>query len=117
MDLGALNSNPSISVYRSQADTLKSLDTFSCSVLSSCSTSTHNNLFTGVMFQNETYVPVEESTKGRVSLKHFLTQVITEIELEFPFSFLKCETESRKALHNLEALDVFTTQWELISKA
>jgi hypothetical protein len=83
MDLGALNSGPSVPLYRSQADTLKSLDTSTCSVLSSCCTSTHNNLFTGDLFQNEAYVSVEESTTDRVSLNHFLAQVITKIEREF----------------------------------
>jgi hypothetical protein len=44
--------------------------------------------FTRVQFHKETYISVKESTKDRVSLKSFLTQVITEIELEFLSVFL-----------------------------
>jgi hypothetical protein len=38
-----------------------------------------------VWFPNITYVSVEKSTNDRVSLNPFLTQVITKMELEFPF--------------------------------
>jgi hypothetical protein len=50
-------------------------------------------LFIGVWFHNETYVSIGESTKDWVSLNPFLTQVITKIELEFPFAFLNRETK------------------------
>jgi hypothetical protein len=49
---------------------------------------------TEVQFQNETYAFVEESTKDRVSLYSLLTQVITKIKLESPFTFLNLEIRS-----------------------
>lgn len=52
-------------------------------------TQRHINLFTKVWFPNENHVSIEESTKDCVSLNSFLTQLITKIEFEFPFSFLK----------------------------
>jgi hypothetical protein len=45
-------------------------------------------IFYQSLVHKETYVSVKESTKGRISLNSFLTQVITEIELEFLFVFL-----------------------------
>jgi hypothetical protein len=57
----------------------------------------HDNLFTGVWFHKETNVSIEESTKDRVSLSPFFTQVIIKMKLELLFSFIN----RFKALHTL----------------
>jgi hypothetical protein len=60
-----------------------------------------------VWFPNITYVYVEKSTNDRVSLNPFLTQVITKMELEFPF-FSQVRSSLHKAFYNLEALACLT---------
>jgi hypothetical protein len=55
-------------------------------------------LFIIICFHKEIYVSVEEATK-EVHINPFLIQVITKIELEFPFAFLKKPESLQGASH------------------
>jgi hypothetical protein len=67
-------------------------------------------IFYQSLVHKETYVSVKESTKGRISLNSFLTQVITEIELEFLFVFLIWETKISAMHFTLWSL-LLALQW------
>jgi hypothetical protein len=70
-----------------------------------------------VRFRNETYVIVEESTKDRVWLNPFLSQVITKWTW-VPFSCQSRDLSLRKGTpHTWRLLLAFKTRWVPCSKA